>query len=151
MSFGIYKRGQGKWSRGIGAVSLVAMGLWGAMATYNWLKDPPANLGADRIFVGYWVPGLILAIFLTGAYFVSNRKKSVNLLIDTEIEMKKVTWPTPREVLNATVVVIVVVIVLGLFLFGVDRLLIQPAYRLAGLLPGAPFEEIRDFIVGLFK
>ena len=151
MSFGIYKRGQGKWSRGIGAISLSAMGIWGAIATYGWLKDVPANLEAGKIFVGYWVPGLILAIFLAAAYFVSNQKKSVNLLIDTETEMKKVTWPTPREVLNATVVVIVVVIVMGLFLFSVDRVLIQPLYRSAGLLPGTPFQEVRDFIVGLFE
>jgi len=37
-------------------------------------------------------------------------------------EMKRVTWPTQREVYATTVVVILFSVVVGLYLFGVDLL-----------------------------
>jgi len=41
-------------------------------------------------------------------------------LRDARVELKKVTWPTPKEALASTSVVIVVVIVLSIFLGIVD-------------------------------
>ncbi|MEG0804529.1 MAG: preprotein translocase subunit SecE [Pygmaiobacter sp.] len=41
---------------------------------------------------------------------------------DVVTEMKKVVWPTKKQVLNNTGVVIVVVIAAGVFLFGLDSL-----------------------------
>ena len=46
--------------------------------------------------------------------------RAADLLIETEIEMRKVTWPTTREVTGATVVVLVVVLLLGLYLWFLD-------------------------------
>jgi preprotein translocase subunit SecE len=40
-------------------------------------------------------------------------------------ELKRVTWPSGQEVYATTVVVIVVSVVLGLYLWGLDRLLDQ--------------------------
>ena len=37
-------------------------------------------------------------------------------------EMKKIAWPTKKQVLNNTWVVIVVVVIAGLFIFGLDSL-----------------------------
>jgi preprotein translocase subunit SecE len=37
-------------------------------------------------------------------------------------EMKKVSWPTQRELVDNTIVVIVFSIILSLFIFGVDQL-----------------------------
>lgn len=36
-------------------------------------------------------------------------------------EMKKVTWPTQKELVDNTVVVVVFSIILSLFIFGVDQ------------------------------
>jgi preprotein translocase subunit SecE len=36
-------------------------------------------------------------------------------------EMKKVSWPTQRELVDNTIVVIVFSIILSLFIFGVDQ------------------------------
>jgi len=41
-------------------------------------------------------------------------------LREAKVELKKVTWPTPKEALASTSVVIVVVIILSLFLGVVD-------------------------------
>ena len=41
---------------------------------------------------------------------------------DVAAEMKKIAWPTKKQVLNNTWVVIVVVVIAGLFIFGLDSL-----------------------------
>jgi len=41
---------------------------------------------------------------------------------DTHTEMKKVVWPSKKQVVNNTVVVIIVVIIAGLVIFGLDSL-----------------------------
>ena len=133
MPFGLYKQDQGRWSRGIAAAGLTALGLWGALKTHDWMEN---YTGAGSFYAGWWIPGLILAAFASLAFYVSNRPKVADFIIETETEMKKVTWPTYREVLGATAVVIVVVIILGVFLFGVDRMLIQPFFELIGILDG---------------
>jgi len=37
-------------------------------------------------------------------------------------ELKKVTWPTPRQTWNLTVLVFVVSAMVGVFIFGVDAI-----------------------------
>ena len=128
MPFGIYKRGQGRASRGIAAAALAALGIWAAISTYEWTEG-------YQDWARYAIPGVILLGFLWFAYYLSNRPKTSDFLIETETEMKKVTWPTSREVFSATVVVIAVVVIMGAFLFGVDRLAIQPLFQLIGILP----------------
>jgi len=134
MPLGIYKPGQGRWARGVAAAALGALGIWAGLQTYDWMERKFTHAGA--YYVGYWVPGLLLLAFLLAAFYVANRPKATDFLIETETEMKKVTWPTYREVLAATAVVIVVVIILGAFLFSVDRWVIEPIFKLIGLLPG---------------
>jgi preprotein translocase SecE subunit len=51
------------------------------------------------------------------------RPKTADLLIETEAEMKKVTWPTLQEVVNAAIVVVVCVVFIGAFLALADWLL----------------------------
>ena len=47
-------------------------------------------------------------------------KKIRQFLIESKIELKKVTWPTSKQALASTSVVIVVVIIVSLFLGLVD-------------------------------
>jgi len=129
MSFGIYKRGQGRWSRGVAAAVLSALGIWAAVSTYGWTEVSVQEWGR------YAISGGILLGFLWFAYYLSNRPKTASFLIETETEMKKVTWPTGPEVLSATFVVIVVVVIMGAFLFGVDRLVLEPVFKLIRILP----------------
>lgn len=41
---------------------------------------------------------------------------------DTYTEMKKVVWPSKKQIVNNTLVVIAVVIICGLVIFGLDNL-----------------------------
>jgi len=132
MALGLYKRGQGVWSRGIAAGGFAALGIWGALQTYRWMET---LTHPKAYYAGYWVPGIILVTLLGSAYFITNGIRTADYLIETEIEMRKVTWPTSREVLVATGVVIVIVILLGVYLFLVDRFVVQKFFQLIGILP----------------
>ena len=132
MAVSLYKRGQGVWSRGIAAAGFAALGIWATLQTFQWMG---ALTHSTAYYVGYWVPGMILAVFLGCALYVTNRASLADFLIETELEMKKVTWPTSREVLVATGVVIVIVLLLGAFLWCADRWVIQPFFQLIGILP----------------
>jgi preprotein translocase subunit SecE len=46
--------------------------------------------------------------------------KVIRFLKEAKIELKKVTWPTPRQTLASTSVVIIVVIIVSMFLGIVD-------------------------------
>jgi preprotein translocase subunit SecE len=47
-------------------------------------------------------------------------EKIQQFLKDAKVELKKVTWPTPKQTLASTSVVIIVVIIVSLFLGIVD-------------------------------
>jgi preprotein translocase subunit SecE len=46
--------------------------------------------------------------------------KVIRFLKEAKIELRKVTWPTPRQTLASTSVVIIVVIIVSIFLGIVD-------------------------------
>ena len=50
-------------------------------------------------------------------------KRATEFLTEVRNEMKRVTWPSQREVYATTVVVILTSVFFGLYLFGVDLLL----------------------------
>ena len=63
------------------------------------------------------------AVFIGGIWWLIwfiNRPKLGGLLIDTETEMKKVTWPSWRDSFNSSLVVLVAVIFFMLFLGATD-------------------------------
>lgn len=75
----------------------------------------------ERIYVqgGFVLVTVLLGSFLI-VYFVAVRKPSVEFLIATDGEMRKVNWSTRKDILNSTWVVIGASVLLGLFLFGFD-------------------------------
>ena len=123
----IYKPGQGVWARGLSAAALVALGTYGAVQTRAWVLDYRGwNIG---------LPVFIFAVFAVTAFYLSNIARPAELLIETEIEMRKVTWPTVAEVFGATLVVIVVTLMMGFYLFALDYLISYGPLRLLGMTP----------------
>ena len=129
MSLEIYKKGQGKYARGSAYLLCGLLILFGAIrlhATFNvpgehvWVADVPiiGSITLYKVVATLAFLGGMLALHL-----VLNRPKSTDLLIDTEQEMRKVSWPSRAEVKSATIVVVVVTFVMGLSLFGFDELL----------------------------
>lgn len=134
MGLEIYKPGQGKIARGVAYLLGTALVLFGAKSLYaninrpgsEWVDQVPL-IGEISIY-----NTVALAVFLLGVlglHLVLNRPSAVDLLIDTEQELKKVSWPSRREVKNATIVVAIVTFVLAGLLYGFDALL-QWLFRL---------------------
>jgi preprotein translocase subunit SecE len=63
-----------------------------------------------RHFVGFGVMDKVKQTF----------ERIVQFLKEAKVELKKVTWPTPKQTLASTSVVIIVVIVVSIFLGIVD-------------------------------
>lgn len=73
-------------------------------------------------------PALILAAaaFGLGLFFLNRTletPKNADLLIETESELRKVTWPTLDETIDGSIVVMVVVLFLMGFMAGADYVL----------------------------
>jgi preprotein translocase SecE subunit len=68
---------------------------------------------------------LILGIGVIVVHRWLRRPRIADLLIETEAELLKVTWPKGSEVWNASMVVLVSVVLLGLYLAGVDIFLFR--------------------------
>jgi preprotein translocase SecE subunit len=76
---------------------------------------------------------IAVVVFAAATFFVwrwIERPKTSNLLAETEVELRKVTWPTGQEVFNSSVVVVVCVAFLMAFLAGADYVLA----KLAGIV-----------------
>lgn len=72
--------------------------------------------------------GALLTIWLVGA-----KPQSVEFLIATDMEMKKVNWSNRKDILRSTNVVIFVSLVMTLALFGID-FVFQTFFRAIGIL-----------------
>lgn len=117
--FKMFKPNQGKRIRmgtGIG-VGLLLLGAWDWM--YRQLYT--ASFVGDRVWIATAIAlGACAVVALAAWYLVGVRPGSVDFLIATESEMKKVTWSSRKEVWGATKVVIGMVILMSAGLFFVD-------------------------------
>jgi preprotein translocase subunit SecE len=58
-------------------------------------------------------------------FFVRTGRNISKFFRDTKGEIKKIVWPTPKSVFRNTGVVLVTIVVIGLFVFGLDTLLVN--------------------------
>jgi preprotein translocase SecE subunit len=129
MSLEIYKKGQGKMARMSAYVLLGLLVLFGAYRLHATFNVPGEGVLVEKLpLLGdLTIMKLVsLVAFLVGMlvlHLVLNKSHTADLLIDTELEMRKVSWPSWPEVKSATLIVILVTFVMGLSLFGFDRAL----------------------------
>ncbi|MBM4083158.1 MAG: preprotein translocase subunit SecE [Planctomycetes bacterium] len=136
MKLEAYKRGQGTYARAVTAAGLGLIGLFAAQWTYGLLIElPEVAPGSIPLKWGLVISVLlfslvgVIAAFLTLGLVTEVRwlqwldhmaTGSVDFLIDTEAELRKVSWPSKQEVLGSTGVVIALVVILGVYVFAVD-------------------------------
>jgi preprotein translocase SecE subunit len=138
-SLRIHKPGEGAAARWTAYGLLAALLFYGARTLQSFLVGIPAQserdhflvkdlLGGPIPVVGWVVHGAFListAVFLgsmVGLHVFLNQPKAVDLLVETEGELRKVTWPSLRDSSASAVVVIGTVVLFGLFLAGADLL-----------------------------
>jgi preprotein translocase SecE subunit len=131
-----YKKDQGRMVRMAIFWSIAALLFYGS----NSLRRELTGYFPDSL--GKAFPALpklpVLGVSLTGALLIAivvfaaalwlahhwlEKPKYADLLIETETELRKVTWPTGQEVFNSSLVVVVTVVLLMGFLAGADWLL----------------------------
>ncbi len=134
MVWRIYKEGQGKWLRGSMA-ALIFIGAILAVTNIHDLLGRIAGAAAGdahlvklpliswKVDWRWFVDAPVLVAMLIWAVSLYNKPKVVDFLIETENELKnRVTWPTRKEEVNASMVVVVTVVIMMLFIFGIDQL-----------------------------
>ena len=129
MSLEPLKPGQGKYARWTAYFLLGLLVLYGAIRLYATINVPGEGLLVENVPILGTISSfnLIAAlVFFMGVYalhLVLNRASSVDMLIDTEQELKKVSWPSRAEVKSATLVVALVTFLMAILLFGFDEVL----------------------------
>ena len=128
MSLEIYKKGQGKAARVTAYVLLGILVLFGAYRLYATFNVPGEGVLVDanipvigQITVMKIVSFLVFAGGMLALHLALNAPKMATLLIDTEQEMRKVSWPSRNEVKSATIVVVIVTFVMAMSLYGFDQ------------------------------
>ena len=126
-----YKPDQGRMARMASFWSLVLLLLFGCHFLHSSLTTYVSAL--DKPFGGFSIP--IVSIPFTGSFVISallfiggmvwiyawmQRPRTADFLIEVEAELRKVTWPSGQEVVNASIVVVITVVVLMGFLAGAD-------------------------------
>ena len=131
-----YRQDQGRLARMAAFWSLAIMIFYGCTSLRTELAGQFSESLGQRLWEGARIP--ILGIDITPAFLIATvvfaacmillyrwteSPKVADQLIDTESELRKVTWPTLPEAMNSSVVVIVCVLVLMVILAGADFLL----------------------------
>ena len=128
MAFGIYKQGQGYWTRLMTAIAggtILAMGV-----AWMWQQIPNLRLGATTIYVqGGVTVALLGSCGWLLYYLICIKPKVADFLIATEGEMKKVNWSTRREIMGSTWVVIGLTFFIAVLIFVLDYLVFTPFFR----------------------
>ena len=134
----IYKSGQGYWTR---IVSAAGFGLLIAMGTFwIWQKVGAGQQSAALRWTGIGLAtGFFLGVGATVFWLLGRNVRSVDFLIATEGEMKKVNWSTRREVVTSTGVVIFTMLVIATFCFFCDQVFAW-GFLQVGVLDGSVLE-----------
>lgn len=132
-----YKKDQGRYARLTAFWALAILVFYGCTSLHgDVLQAKVAALREPLIAAMPKIPVLglplngsmlisaaVLAAAVYGIYRWLETPKIADLLIDTESELRKVTWPTMPEAVNSSVVVILCVLFLMGYLAGADYLL----------------------------
>jgi preprotein translocase subunit SecE len=123
MGLGIYKRGQGFYTRICSAFAFAIIAGLGCRRLYQVLQA--TDLG---LWVKVMVPaGLFVALSLL-VFWLVNTPSLANFMIAAEGEMKKVSWSSRKEIAVSTFIVIMVVIIMAVLL-GVTDMTFQLFFK----------------------
>ncbi|MEY4842051.1 MAG: hypothetical protein RJA12_775 [Planctomycetota bacterium] len=114
MSTAIKKFGQGYWTRLMTVIGFGMLAVLGAVWLWRLLET--VDIGIHPTYVASGAALLFLAgVGVLLWWFAGFNAKSVDFLVATEGEMKKVNWSTRREIVGSTLVVIAMTLIISLF------------------------------------
>ncbi len=111
----IYKSGQGYYTRMGTVIGVSLTSMLGILWAWDYLKNLRIS-GVNELYVAaagaIVIGGIITAITY---YLVFVKPRTVDFLIATEGEMKKVNWSTRREIIGSTTAVITTSVILAVY------------------------------------
>ena len=141
-----YKKDQGRMARMAAFWSLAVLIFYGCTSLRAELAGRWSQALGRPLVAGF--PTLpVLGVQLTPAFLIAallfsvsiwllyrwvEKPRNADLLIETESELRKVTWPTVKEVAGSSTVVIISVLFLMAFLAGADVILARVARVIFG-------------------
>ncbi len=134
MNLKIYKKGQGKYTRLTTAAALMVIVGFGCWRIYEMMEGLMIADTSTKLMVQTLVPVLIFAIFGGLVYWLLNKARIVDFMVNAEGEVKKVNWSSKHEIMVSTTIVIFTVIFFAVFL-GLTDVIFQLLFRGIGLLP----------------
>lgn len=126
-----YKKDQGRYARMAAFWALFLLIAWGCLrpdglvrVLRGWVGegdawiDPFPLLG--KLDLAMAIALGVVALFALVLHRLLNRPKSADMLIETESELRKVTWPTPADTWQGTIAVVFTVAFMLVYLTGAD-------------------------------
>ena len=111
-----YKPQQGYYTRTLSFVWFLTM----VFALTGWIWLEMERIQENTI---YWQAGFaatMALLFVPLLYWIINKPNIADFMIATEQEMKKVNWPSRKEIIGSTIVVIVGTLLIAALLFVVN-------------------------------
>jgi len=138
----IHKQGQGVLVRRSAFWALTVLVVWGGQSLYTWLinsfdfaKTLVLEAGTadhldgweipvleQRFDLGFVVSWSLVALALWMIHRLLNKPRSAVFLIETNEELKKVTWPSWADAKSSSMIVLGFMVFLALFLWSSDLL-----------------------------
>jgi preprotein translocase subunit SecE len=127
----VYKGDQGRGVRIFAIIGTLVLALWACVNLYDLISPPivpPAEVWYDVDFLGiqfplswYLIPPAALFVLIAVVLWsIAQKPKVAEFLIETEGELKKVSWPARKEWINSSMAVMVVILIFIAYLFAVD-------------------------------
>lgn len=133
MAGGIYKPGQGYWTRLMSAIGLGLIVLMGVAWLMRILRTVQVG-DIPTVFIQAGVALVVLGVFgVIGYRLLGTNPRVVEFMIATEGEMKKVNWSNRREVLGSTWLVIGLTVLIAILCLTFD-LAFQFLFQKIGVL-----------------
>jgi preprotein translocase subunit SecE len=127
----IYKEGHGVLVRRMAFAVSATLIVWGGTELYTWLEG--AEWVRRNRWVNYRIP--VLDQYIDPAFLISwiviiagcvlvyrllNKERAADFLIETDTEVRKVTWPSWNDAWNSSLIVLLFVLVVTGFIFFSD-------------------------------
>jgi len=139
-----YRKDQGRYARMVAFWTITLLVAYGCLGGFIIMLDRWLSVEFNITLIeqfplfGILKVSTMIALAVLGVcafitYRLLNRPKAADLLIDTEAEMRKVTWPSLPETWAGTLAVMLTVAVLFVFLTVVDYVFTESVSRLMGV------------------
>jgi preprotein translocase subunit SecE len=106
MALSLYKPGQGYYTRMLSAIGVGVIVLCGVVWLWAKLTTVDAIPTDQRLYYQAGAAVGVIAFFGILMFFLLNKPRIADFMIATEAEMKKVNWPSKKEIIGSTWVVI---------------------------------------------